>query len=727
MKQLKPNQWSNLLWWVHFYAYLTLGVVVYGIMAAHIPAIIGHPWTSCDIGGLGCILTFHLFDVPMAFYNAFLAWYALVKFSSRTAPSFLVLLVIGVGLNLVFFSFEVQLIFDSFDRAAPLWEIIALYSIAISLISGAFLGVYIALKIVLYLQYRTKPCQKGLTMAADGYYHPATEEEIIALVKKANACGVQVRCRGAAHSVAQSIYTDAGEGEPEVPNKVSEDTPPSGPNINIMLDRFTGINWLDVDKGIVEAEAGIHLGADPGKSLFKDSFLWKIWEKGWALADLGGITHQTISGFMMTGSAGGTLTYDLATNIEAFRVVDGLGNVEWIDKSNPNFYAMGSSLGLLGIVTKVRFKLTPRFLIKGQQKTTPTALKDCEIDLFGAGQDGKPSMESFLKKTPYTRLMWWPQKGSERIVIWQAEREDYDPHSGFKPTPYHEFSPSSFLTDLQELGAAILFTILGNKNFFVIWWKLLGDFNRFRALLKGNWQKKISTFLAWISSFLVTLLIFVIAFIPICIFAIFKFIPRLFLSKIINLIQPLTSDKNPVQEFEDYYYRSLPMDNVADDILLGTEFTEIWLPIQYSQQVMNLLNDHYIKYKYKATGAFSNELYGGHPSSFWMHQGYTNGEDLFKDGTIRVDVFWYTANAGAPNTKGGYYDQFWKLFREANIPFRLHWGKFVPDYDFEDWAKYYEQQLPKFKDFLALREERDPNNIFLTDYWKLRLYGKLKA
>jgi D-arabinono-1,4-lactone oxidase len=63
--------------------------------------------------------------------------------------------------------------------------------------------------------------------------------------------------------------------------------------------------------------------------------------------------------------------------------------------------------------------------------------------------------------------------------------------------------------------------------------------------------------------------------------------------------------------------------------------------------------------------------------------------------------------------------------QKEKIPFRLHWGKFVPDYDFEVWAKFYEKNLPKFKDFLKLREESDPNNIFLTDYWKLRLYGKM--
>lgn len=723
MKIQTKIEWSNVEWWVHFYAYITLSVVIYGILAAHVPAIIGHPWTTCDEGGVGCIVTIHLFDVSMTMFNGLLIWYGLWRFSSIRVRSFLLLLVIGVAVNLVFFSFECSLIFDSFDRNAPTWEIVALFSIAILLLGGACLGTFLVLKLVLYLQYLPKSNGEGLEMGIDGYYHPKTEEEIIALVKKANKEKLQVRCRGAAHSVAQSIYTNPGKGQPPVPNKVSEDTPPNGPNINIMLDQFKRMTWLDKENGIVEAESGINLGADPGKSTLEESFLWKIWNEGagWALADLGGITHQTISGFIMTGSAGGTLMYDLLENIEAFRIIDGEGKVEWIEKSNPLFYAMGTSLGLMGIVTKIRFKLIPKYYIKGQEKTTPTALEECQIDLFGSGEAGKPSLETFLKETPYTRIMWWPQKGSERIVTWSAHREE--PFEPFTPNPYHEFSSSGLVTKLEELGAAILYTILGITNFIKILANVLHDFNRFRRILAKQWAASMGAFLGWIFSFLLTLVLGIIAFLPICFLAIFRFIPKLLLPKIINIIQPLTSSKNPLKEFEDYYYSSLPMDNVVDDVLMGTEFTEIWLPLNRTQEVMNLLHQHYTDNGYSATGAFSNELYAGNTSPFWMHQGYTNGMDEFKDGTIRVDLFWYTANDGAPNGKGEYYDQFWKLFRDAGIPFRLHWGKFVPDYDFKDWAAYYQSNLPKMGDFLKLREQRDPNNVFLTSYWKKRLYG----
>ena len=715
--------WKNLQWWVNFYSYLTFAVIIYGLVAAHVPFILGHPWTTCEEGGLGCVMTMHLFDGSMTLFNGLLVWYGLWKFSPIRVRSYLALLLSGVAVNLVFFSFECHLIFDSFDRTAPTWEIVALYSLAALLLGGVVLSLYVIGKLVLYLQYQQQQYIDGLSLGIDGYYHPRTEEEIVTLVKQAYADGLQVRCRGAAHSVAQAIYTNAGQGSPPVPNKVSEQTPPNGPNINISLDRFKKMDWVDEENGIVEAEAGINLGANPGYSTLEESFLYKIWNKGWALEDLGGITHQTISGFMMTGSAGGTTTYDLINNIEAFRVVDGRGEVQWIEKDkDPEFYALGSSLGVLGIITKIRFKLSKRYYIKGQEKTTPTRLEKCQIDLFGEGRADKPSLEDFFKQTPYTRIMWWPQVGSNRIVTWSAERMYEQPQ---KLEPYHEFSANGFVTNLEELAAAMLYSILGVKGLMPALANIYRDFARFFAVQQSEWALKVGNVIAGIAAFLVTLVIGVLLFIPLVFLIIFKSLTKKLLPAIINLIQPLTSDKNPLKTFQDYYYRSLPMDNVVDDIMMGTEFTEIWIPIQYTQQVMNLLKQHYIKNGYAATGAFSNELYAGHPTSYWMHQGYTNGADEFKEGTIRVDLFWYTANTGAPNGRGEYYDQFWKLFRENNIPFRLHWGKFIPDYDFPDWANYYQQQLPKMKEFLALREQRDPKDVFLTDYWKLRLYGSL--
>ena len=566
--------------------------------------------------------------------------------------------------------------------------------------------------------------------APDGYYHPANEEEVICLVKKAYKEGLQIRCRGAAHSVAWSIYTNPVDGKPQ--NKVNRQVPPEGSGINIIFDKMIKLD-LDEKTGIAEAEAGIHLGKDPddptGTSTLQNSLLFQAFEKGWGLDDLGGITHQTISGFITTGSAGGSLTFDLTPNILAFRVIDGTGEAAWIERGDEMFGAISLSLGLLGIITKVRLQLNKYYNIYGQEFTTPTSLKSCPIDLFGPGRDDKPGMREFLEKTPYTRILWWPQRGVNRVVTWQAVRGDVLP--AFDPAPYKEFTDIPFLTKLEQLGAALLFTMLGNRNFFVIWGKLLKDFKRFRKLINQLWQTKLAKktgkflgkILGWFFSGLLTMIIMIISFPFILILSIVRPLLRLLLPIILRALQPLTK-KGKAQLFMDYYWRSLPMDNAADDILMGTEFTEIWIPLEYTEKAMNLLNEMFTTVGYPATGFYSTELYAGYKSSAWMSPSYTDGNDKYKDGTLRVDVFWYINNAGSPNSKGGFFQQFWDLFRDNDIPFRFHWGKFVPAYDFKEWAEYYRANLPKFTDFMALRAKRDPKNIFFTDYWKSRLTGE---
>ncbi len=554
----------------------------------------------------------------------------------------------------------------------------------------------------------------------DGFYHPENEEQIIQLVKKAYTENLQIRCRGAAHSLAHVIYTDPGKDDSPVPNKVSEQFPPKGPNINIMFDKYNKLTWIDEEQGIVEVEAGIHLGYDPmdpaGRSSLKNSLLYQAFKKGWALNDLGGITHQTVSGFMMTGSAGGTLMYSLEDNLLALRIIDGSGNVQWIEKEKDNdtFNAFALSMGLLGIVSRVKFKLTKNYFIYGQQITTPTDSNDSPIDLFGNGSEGKPSMKEFLMKTPYTRILWWPQKKVERVVIWEAVRGAAIPI--FSPMPYREFGDQPFSTQLEQLGGALLFTMLGNNNFFTIWKKLGKDFKQFLKNVKNRWGQKTGKFLSWILSSLTTLLIYIISFIVVLFFSVFKFLLIWLYPAIVSILQPLTKE-GKADLFMDYMWRSLPMDNEADDILMGTEFTEIWVPLSKTREAMQLLKKLFDEDGIAASGYYATEMYAGIKSNYWMSPSY-------KEDTLRIDVFWYINNAGNPAGKDGLFSKFWEILRINNIPFRLHWGKFLPEYNYKEWTEYFRSQFPRWDDFMKLRSECDPKNIFLTSYWRRHLFGE---
>ena len=559
-----------------------------------------------------------------------------------------------------------------------------------------------------------------IELGADGFYHPETEDQIVALVKKAHEQHLQIRVRGAAHSVARAIYTDPGAGLPPVRNTVSEQIPPRGPNINVMLDRFNKLEWIDEANGVVEVEAGIHLGHDPqdptGISTRDNSLLYQAFKKGWALNDLGGITHQTVSGFLSTGSSGGTLMYSLDENILAFRIIDGTGKVQWVEKqSNKDLYnAVALSLGLLGVITKVRFKLTKNFYIYGQETTFPLDPAKCPIDLFGNGSAKTPSLEKYFSQTPYSRILWWPQKGVERIMVWQAVRGTAIPV--FAPFPYHEFEKKRFMSQVEELAASFLFTLLGNKGFFKIWSKLQGDFGQFRKNITKRWARSLGSFFGSLCALLLTGVFMVISFPLILFFAVFRGLLVKLYPSIVDILEPL-SKKEGGKVFMDYMWRSLPMDNGADDKLMGTEFTELWIPIEHTAAAMRLVNEQFGKRGFDATGYYATELYTGNRSEYWLSPSYQKE-------TFRIDFFWYVNNDGDPSQLGGYFSQFWELLREHKIPFRLHWGKFLPEYDYTAWASYFQSQYPRWSDFMKLRTEWDPRNIFLTDYWRRHLLGE---
>lgn len=558
---------------------------------------------------------------------------------------------------------------------------------------------------------------QSLPIGKDGFYHPTNESEIIALVQKAAAESLEIRCRGAAHSLARAIYTDPGQGDPQLPNVVSEQEPPKGPNLNIMFDQYAKLVWLD-EPGVIEVEAGIHLGYDPEDptltSTLENSLLYQAFVKGYTLSDLGGISHQTVSGFLLTGSSGGSLWYGIEENIKAISIIDGNGVQEWFTTDNKDFGAIVLSLGLLGVVSKIRLKLTPLFNIYGQQITYPTPLAQCPIDLLGNGADGKLGLEDFLKQTPYTRLLWWPQDKVERVVIWEAARGAAMPV--FDPAPYEEFAKDSLVSNIEQLGASMLFTMLGNSKFGLVWSKLKPSFAEFKKLTKQAWG---GGFFAGVFAGILTFILKIIGFLLVLFFMTFKGLLHKIYPVVVDILQPLTKKGN-AQLFMDYTYSSLPMDNGANDVLLGTEFTEIWIPLEDTSRAMTLMNKLFVEGKFSATGYYSTELYAGKSNSYWL-------SPAFERDVLRIDFFWFSNNEGNPAAKDGFFSQFWEALRNEGIPFRLHWAKFLPEYEFQNWADYYRSQYPKWDEFMALRKTRDPQNIFLTDYWSRHLFGKDKA
>ena len=566
--------------------------------------------------------------------------------------------------------------------------------------------------------------------AGDGFHHPASERELAALVAYAYRKGLQLRVRGATHSVSHAIYADPLGA---LPNRVSQETPPSGPNLNVMLDRYRDWQVCDEGRKLVEAQAGIHLGGDPndpaGTATVESSLLWQLWkQKGWMLSDTGGIAHQTISGFTATGSSGGSLQYSANRNLWGFRYIDGRGEVHEVTREDADpdlFDAMCPNMGLLGVISTITFECVETFDIEGQEATT--TIEDCAVNVFGPGAPGRPSLEQFLRETPFARLEWWPQRGVERMVTWQAVA--VPPQPGFQPKPYRRFGEVD--PELAQHLFGIVFTIIGNLDrISAAKGKLEASFGELEQVLELLGTKDLGEVGRLLGDVLARAIDLgvdaAITLLEPAAPLIRRELPH-FYPKLVDAFVTLDKDKDDsgAQRFQDWAWHGLPMDNATNDVVLPTEFTEAWLPLARSRQVMGLLRDYFGQPKddheaLERTGTYAWEIYAVMPERFWLNAAHSSGQDEWSEGTLRIDAYWFAGNAADPTET--LYLGFWNLLRDAGIPFRLHWAKFQPSYAPGDrtWVNFFSEQYPRWEDFLRLRAERDPNNIFLTGYWRDR-------
>jgi FAD/FMN-containing dehydrogenase len=555
-----------------------------------------------------------------------------------------------------------------------------------------------------------------LTRGPDGRFHPRTEAEVAALVRFAAAHGRRLRVRGAGHAPRGTVAVDdAGD-------------------LRVILDEMRGLRVVDEAQRIVEAQAGIHLGSDPASGpagALENSLLSQLADRhGWTLSTTGGITHQALGGYLATASAGGTLQHSVLDQVVSVTFVDGRGEVRVVsrDDESPGLDAVLPSLGLLGVIVAVQIRCEPLFTIAGQESIVD--LEHAAIDLTGPGRDGRPSLAAFLTDAEYARIEWWPQRGAERLLIWQAQRTS--PQPGFRRHGYEEFTAYPVLA---EAVISALLLIFGN----------LEDLERTPAMLRRN-AEHISEVLDAIDAAQPPsrIRVWVRRVLPPALRALARITPRLgptrsllrrslprLLPSVLDYVLPFDSRKpairrNEPQSFHDWGWQGLPMDNQASDVLLASEFSELWVPLGRSEQVIGVLRDYFAEPEhaldsYHRSGLFAYELYGAPAATGWLHPGHSDGEDEWRDGSLRLDVYWFADNAEDPRDR--FFVQFWALLRDHEIPFRLHWGKQHPYASAADpgWTELLASRYPRWEDFLALRAELDPDDVFLTEYWRARL------
>ena len=541
------------------------------------------------------------------------------------------------------------------------------------------------------------------------YWLPENNNDVITLVNEASNNNEIICVRGSGHSF------------PLIGDLETEQKSSTGKTYKyVMLAKMYGVQMLDANT--VKVQAGCHLGVDPfdptGISTVENSLCYYLDNLGTAtnnpslnraLPDLGGITHQTVGGFLSTASSGGSTQFSFEDAIVSVDVVTcqaGQAAVTTFTKPasgdlNDPFYAVGiASMGLFGVIVSATFSCIPQFYIEGSE-TIEYADKCSLINLFGTSPE-LPNMQTFLEQTEYTRLMWWPQQNNvpktdlSRMVTWQAKRTDkagaeaQAKHAyelmgvtpppcadGLKPyeeVPYFLGSPIP-----ANIAANLLYTAIGQ---WPTWLKdLFGDehyleYGVVKALVEINYATKI-----------------------------FPAIMDIF----VTVDTPTNINKGP-QLFSDRWYTGLPMDNQMSDKLMPVWFTELWIDINQSEQVMDTLKAYYDAQPITIDLSFSCEIYAARQNNFWLSPSY-------QQDVIRIDVFWFGYNQGDPAT---FYQSFWDLLAKFN--YRPHWGKYIPDtVNSKPGVTYISEQYPKWNDWMTLRNTMDPKQVFVNDYWRGKL------
>ena len=524
------------------------------------------------------------------------------------------------------------------------------------------------------------------TPDSNGLYHPKNEADVVSLVQYAIQNKLQVRVRGAAQSVNAGVYTD--DYNPSSPSNIK--------SINMELDQLRSISYNDTDMQVTVG-AGINLGVDPfdtsGASFSNNgtnNLLYQLNQaKGWALQNIPDVIHQTVGGYISTGSSGGTMQHSFDECIVSVTIVDGTGKVNVFNKSadlTDSFYGAVVSMGLLGVITSVTLQCVPAFNIIGQEATT--AVADCEFDFFGPGAAGKPSLQNYLSNTEFSRVLWWPIASLHRAIAWRArtmQLSDYNSQTGippnFKPKPYYPVFPK------------ILGSRLPSEDIAGVGYSLIANWPKWFYDLIGNSPSentlKEKMFMGIVD----------------------EIAPHLY-PLMINMYFPCNTPTNPPQVFWDTWLGSLPMDTFEfSNKMMNLVYTELWFPISQTQTVIDTLQQYYTANGYSATGYYTVEVLAAKSSNFWLSPGY--GQD-----SLRLNImFFNNVSDGADS----YYAQFWDLFRQKNIDFRLHWGKNLPPPSNDASPAYLQKQYKNWSAFTALRSKMDPNNIFLTNYWKTQL------
>ena len=228
-------------------------------------------------------------------------------------------------------------------------------------------------------------------------HHPASEDEVVTLVRRAAEEGVPVKAVGSGHSFTDAALT---------------------PGHLVDLDLCDDVVHVDTERFQVTVQAGMPL--------------WRLNEvlegRGLAMPNLGDIAYQTVAGATSTATHGtGATLPGLAAQIVGMRVVTADGSVVACsaDQEPDVFHCARVGVGALGIVTAVTLQVVPAFHLRVVEEPMRVADVLADLDAF---VDGNDHFEFFW--VPHTG--WALTKQNNRTTEapaprprWQELRDDH--------------------------------------------------------------------------------------------------------------------------------------------------------------------------------------------------------------------------------------------------------------------------------------------------------------
>jgi L-gulonolactone oxidase len=246
------------------------------------------------------------------------------------------------------------------------------------------------------------------TCVPQAIVRPTSEDELAEVVRQAHDAGQRVKVVGSGHSFTDVAVTDG---------------------VLVDLSHYEKVTAWDPEARQITAQAGLTLTKLNRSLAVRDV----------ALANLGDITYQTISGAISTGTHGtGRRFGNLSSQVVGLRLITGDGSVVACSPEvEPEVFAAARvGVGALGAISTVTLQCVPAFRLHA-------------VEQLERVDDVMADWEGFVDDTDHTELFWIPGTG------WAITKRNTRTDEAPRPLSRSEHLRSKVLQDNLLFGLAL--------------------------------------------------------------------------------------------------------------------------------------------------------------------------------------------------------------------------------------------------------------------------------